>query len=601
MNSKEKNNVSYLVPFVLAMALVPLICIIHSYDCGLQDEEWIYINGNVSDFFLYYKSRLLIILGVIISCYMAWNLYTKKVKLTLDKQMWFVLGSVAAFLLFSLLSVLVSENPSFAFWGGYEQWEGFVVLFCYAALFFFGFAFVTSESRFRFVFGGIVIGALIIGVLGAFQAFGYDYINTDGMRAVLTSLEAAVKNAEIALAFEKGMTYSTLYNPNYVGTYAALLIPVLVGAAIWGKKIWVKTVAVLGVVCLLISVYAAGSFTGIIGIGASVLLLLVFLIPAWKRHVLAGSVAAGCLVLGVVLVLIVRPGPVSNVIAHLTETTQQSTNHVIEEMDLKDNTLCLTSNSGKKVKMDIGYDVAFQCSFPDEAYAPHFSQNLNDANNSMIVDLSENERVYVSSPDPSTLGTDLPVFKVSEEGKEYTFVWHDNKLKFCNEYGKPASLHDTEHLGFENNMQFATGRGYIWSRTFPLLKEHLFVGCGPDNFIYEYPNDDYVGKQNYGFAGQVITKPHNMYLQIWVQDGLIALLGFLAVVLIYIIDVFRLYFLGERKGFMAGMGLCVFFGIVGYMVVGLANDSTVTVAPVFWGLLGLGFALNRNCRLKNNG
>lgn len=30
----------------------------------------------------------------------------------------------------------------------------------------------------------------------------------------------------------------------------------------------------------------------------------------------------------------------------------------------------------------------------------------------------------------------------------------------------------------------------------------------------------------------------------------------------------------------------------GYMVVGLANDSSVCVAPLFWVLMGLGFAVN---------
>ena len=83
MNSKEKNNVSYLVPFVLAMALVPLICIIHSYDCGLQDEEWIYINGNVSDFFLYYKSVLVTVAGVMMLVLLGWQISKMRRKETL--------------------------------------------------------------------------------------------------------------------------------------------------------------------------------------------------------------------------------------------------------------------------------------------------------------------------------------------------------------------------------------------------------------------------------------------------------------------------------------------------------------------------------------
>jgi hypothetical protein len=32
------------------------------------------------------------------------------------------------------------------------------------------------------------------------------------------------------------------------------------------------------------------------------------------------------------------------------------------------------------------------------------------------------------------------------------------------------------------------------------------------------------------------------------------------------------------------------------MVTGLANDSTVSVAPVYWGLMGLGMAVNHLVR-----
>ena len=41
------------------------------------------------------------------------------------------------------------------------------------------------------------------------------------------------------------------------------------------------------------------------------------------------------------------------------------------------------------------------------------------------------------------------------------------------------------------------------------------------------------------------------------------------------------------------MGICVFLGTAAYMVVGLANDSTITVAPLYWAMLGVGFTINR--------
>ena len=41
--------------------------------------------------------------------------------------------------------------------------------------------------------------------------------------------------------------------------------------------------------------------------------------------------------------------------------------------------------------------------------------------------------------------------------------------------------------------------------------------------------------------------------------------------------------------------------VFGYMVTGLANDSTVAVAPVFWGLLAVGIAVNEMVERRRKG
>ena len=41
------------------------------------------------------------------------------------------------------------------------------------------------------------------------------------------------------------------------------------------------------------------------------------------------------------------------------------------------------------------------------------------------------------------------------------------------------------------------------------------------------------------------------------------------------------------------MAVAIMVAVVGYLVTGIANDSTVAVAPLFWAMLGLGMAINR--------
>ncbi len=599
MNTKGKKGVRRLLPFLLALTAVPLICIIHKYDSGIQGYDWASADGTVYDFFLYYKSKVLLVLGVLLCCLMASRKFMDIQKVLSDKKTWFSLSGAGLFLICSFLSVFASVSVSDAFWGGYEQWEGFAVLFVYIILFLFGYASFNEEGDFRITYAFLTGGALVVGLLGAFQAFGFDFVKTKGMYTILTGMEAATKGMEFELSFAEGMAYSTLYNPNYVGSYAALLLPVLVGVCVFAGKIWVQAAAAIAAAALVIALVASSSFTGVVGIGVSVFVLLIFLIPAWKRHVRTGWIVLGGLVLAVVVIGVWRPGPVQSVYDRLTSSSQAMAGHAIEGMGLKDNTLTIAAASGKKVKMGIGYEGVFRYQFADENFAPASYQELNDAYNTVEISLTETEKISASTLDPAEAGEGVQMFRIMDGQNQYLFILYDGAVQYYNVFGRLAKLQEVEHVGFEDNMQFATGRGYIWSRTFPLLPKHILLGCGADNFIYEFPNHDYVGKQNYGFQTQLITKPHNMYLQIWVQDGLIALLGLLAVVAAYVVDVFRTYFFRERKGYLAGMGICTFLGIVGYLVAGIANDSTLTVAPVFWGLLGLGFALNRNWRLKN--
>lgn len=165
---------------------------------------------------------------------------------------------------------------------------------------------------------------------------------------------------------------------------------------------------------------------------------------------------------------------------------------------------------------------------------------------------------------------------------------------------------NAEHIGFEGKEKLGSARGYIWSRSLPLLKNCLVTGYGADTFTYIFPQNDVLAKyysysdNNAGFY-VTVDKPHNLYLQIFISNGLIALIAFIGICLFYLVDCFRLYAL--KKEYRAGqiMGAAVMLGVVGYLAAGMFNDSSVSVAPVFWILLGAGAALNTiNRRMDRN-
>ena len=153
-------------------------------------------------------------------------------------------------------------------------------------------------------------------------------------------------------------------------------------------------------------------------------------------------------------------------------------------------------------------------------------------------------------------------------------------------------------VGWENNSSWGNGRGYIFSRTIPMMKDTAFIGHGADTYCIYFPHKDYVGKYNSAsFANNIniiVDKPHNMYMGAWIGTGGISVLALLAMFGIYIVQSFRLYFRSKFNAddFVSFIGAGIFFGVFGFLFSALVDDSTVSVMPMFYTLLGTGIAAN---------
>lgn len=76
----------FFVPILLILAVLPLITNAHIYDNGLSKQLWSSANGQVTDFFLYYKSHFLMILGAIVTVILAYWLCTGENGRLFDKN-----------------------------------------------------------------------------------------------------------------------------------------------------------------------------------------------------------------------------------------------------------------------------------------------------------------------------------------------------------------------------------------------------------------------------------------------------------------------------------------------------------------------------------
>ncbi|MDD3148747.1 MAG: O-antigen ligase family protein, partial [Candidatus Riflebacteria bacterium] len=190
---------------------------------------------------------------------------------------------------------------------------------------------------------------------------------------------------------------------------------------------------------------------------------------------------------------------------------------------------------------------------------------------------------------------DYNVLEIGRGGVSFYVVATESGFKMLNQFGKAVDVEEVEAFGFSGCQGLASNRGYIWSRTLPLLKKAIFVGYGPDTFAAHFPNHDYLGKLRVWGSGifTMIEKPHNLFLQVGINSGLISLLAILVLFAVYLYESICLYWrcCFCRASEIVGLGLMA--AVVAYLVAAMFNDSIVGIAPVFWGVLGMGIAANR--------
>lgn len=599
---EEKKISSWaLVPLALVFIIIPLIVEGKTYQIGLHEYGWYSTNTTSVDFFLYWKSRLIMVTGALAALILAWNVYisqnrkgknkgNKGKKAEFKILFWLPL---CLYGMFTFLSAIFSENVNFAFWGSAEQFEGAFVLLSYLVLAFYGLYFVSQYELEEKIVSWIVWGALMVSFIGALQFLKMDFFRTNVAKEVMTRFDSNLAGKNFSFSFPLGRTYTTLYNPNYVGSYVALLLPFAVIFFITGKEKWKKVFAAVTAICLMLSLIGSESMTGYVALFMMMILLVMMLIPFMKKYAERFLICGVSVVLVFALLIVVKKDAFRYGINKIFHPVKN--NYAVSAVDSRkgEGLTIYTNDRAFNVKMEASNGSA-SFKFTDEN-----GKELPAVYNEQTKKITISQKGYegfafaasvMQVNDKSRIG-----FKMQKDGKTWNFVDVDGTFQFVSNYGKAVPIRQIDAFGFENLQHFASRRGYIWSRTIPLIGKHLFIGSGPDTFVLEFPNDDFVGMVNNDYSGNMVTKPHNMYMQIAVQTGVLSLIAFLVLYLVYFVDCIRLYWKREPD-YLAYVGMACMVGTFGYMITGLANDSTVTVAPIFWCLLGVGSAVNGKIR-----
>lgn len=583
----------FLLPFINRLKFIPV-----------QEPFFQFWNGEKinPDFFTYYKQIFIYLMT-------AWALlhtflFTKKIKNT--KAYYFIGG----YGLLVVLSTIFSKYPEIALHGFVERKEGMWIVLCYILLMFSAINLIKTKNQLKAILYSFGISGAIISVISIFQYYGMDIFSTEFAKNLMISEDIRAQVQEFSIQFGEKYSYGVFYNPNYLGGYISLYAPIILSMAILSKKKREKILFLLFFILSMFALYGSRSEAGVLGtVGAIVFLSLVFISryiikdkPKEEyKKLLLKKLAPGILGLIILIVGLSYVSIEQNPLATIRVQSQE----LFKPSDLK----------GKNYK-EIGpindikqidehtIELKIYNKITRINVDKDMNLNLLDENNNLLFNskVIPQEQMELQIP---TITDYFCYLKIIDLGNEnYGINYHYNsdkweKLDFLVVNGrirftKPSfKLVDIEkdlyakHIGFEGKGNIGSGRGYIWSRSIPLVLDHLIIGSGQDTFITEFPQYDIYGRQAEGmpqYYWNILTdKPHNTYLQIGIHSGLLSLIIVLAGLLILLYKSFKNVIFGnEYLDFNI-----ISFGILGFMISSIFNDSIIAITSIVYILLGI--------------
>ena len=596
---KKKEANDLIIPILLVLAVLPFITRLITYDSGLSQYSWFSNQDITHDFFSYYKSLAFLILTVINALILMLYFMFQRGK---RKEMKPFLP-IGVYSLFVILSAIFTVNPKLTLVGGMAHFESIYIILGYVILLIYVYQINKREEDYKAILKALVISLILMCIIGIFQMLGKDLLYyTIIQKMIIPSADWKDFLGNIKTQLKTNAVSLTLFNPNYASVYLAMVIPFLFVQLIPVKSkddrsaeiLSLKEKLLYGSLCLILTLllFKTYSRSGLISLFISILVVGLLcrrlFLQIWRK----------CLLITVFLVILFIGTDALTDFKYLHKITGTLNSFTDTKEDKKLDTILTTSNH-----VLIGYE--------EETITLAISKTNNKPSLQFNNEAGEDITNYY---DASSKALNWKCFKslqfeIKKIDKEnYIFctiegvIWRffkdrDHGYVYVNDFGKIDQLKKIERIGSKEIEDIGSGRGYIWSRSLPLLKDTLFLGKGPDTFLIVFPQSDYVGKaNNCKTPYTTIEKPHSFYLMTAIQTGVISIAAFVVFYILYFLDSVKLYRHCELSSVKVRMGFGCMAATLSYMISGLFNDSSLQTTPVFIVLLGLGLDINHSLR-----
>lgn len=575
----KKNSTLYLIPVILFLTVVPLIVHVYAFDTGLSQFDWYSTIDQAVDFFLYYKSVAIVWIAAVMCVLLAWRYAAQRREFKVCYEM----IPILVYAVLSLLSSLFSEYRYFCFHGAQEVFETIWVLLGYCVIAFYAYQFVNTIEDVDCIMMWLTIGLGVMLVVGIFQAVGRDLFETRLGQILVSGLNS---DGEISLVFEKGRVFLTVYNPNYVASYFALMIPIEIALLIKNKNWIYRAVYAVFLAASLVCLLASGNRSGIVAFAVTLVLTIIllykYILKAWKIIVPSVIVAA------VIIVMFVSKNNL--IIEKFVRlfSAPDVAEDAVSQIITGDDDIAVTYLGNE---FRVSYEVY------DDGYVLH----IMDTDGQELQSTLDEQNYIYTILDERFAGTTVQVVNLNDQvalavrvdNRDWYFKrGEDGTYYYFNVFGRWDKINNPPRFAPQFLEKKFEERGTIWSKTIPMLKNCLLFGTGADTYTMTYPQDDYVNKAYNGTSSAIDVKPHCFYLQVATQSGIPALIAVLVFYIWYFITSFRLYRAASYQNGMEIIGAGLLLATFTYMIISFLNDSTVSVAPIYWVMMGLGIAVN---------
>ena len=596
--SKKKNKpgypVVYLLPIVAMLCLVPLLLYQYSYDTGLTKYNWFQGPSETWDLFLHCKTVGTIAVAVIMILMIAVTLVSGDVKLRFSKM--FI--PVICYVVCCIISTFVSIDRHYSLKGIWEEFEPIWMLLAYMVIVYYAYLHCREDDAAEKTTYVAVAGFVFMAIFGVLQMIGQDPIASKTVQGMILTDHSLIGNLQFN--FEKGRPYTSMYNPDYIGFYTVLSVPLIAAMVSHKFPIWVRLGCTALVVALIAILYASQSRAGILVLGGVAVIYFVFRWKTMLKHWYTIPIVVVILAASFIIVNNVNDNVLTTRMKSMFDISKQE--NALEDITTdKDVTIYYKGHELHITSKGTAMDA--ELNFQDEngqAVATKGDSkegSIDDERFPFKYGLTESDYVTGFTITTPADGEGKPeriwyFTNQTKAGESEYFVRAAGSAKF-----QMKNRVESGPKFLEEHYSLANDRGYIWSRTINVIKKYFWFGSGPDTFTISFPNTDLVGMYNSNHDYQIMTKPHCMFMQIAAQTGVPSLIALLVLFIWYILQSIRIYWKNNYEEFLPKIGLAVMLSVIGFLVLAVTNDSTTVVTPMFYALLGMGMGINH--RLKS--